>query len=89
VRFPWLNQSPDLTIAPSIPEWQDHSADYEELVVAVRRLGLRARLAENKPPPSGADIPEFVPLGFAIYLGTKIADKTLRLSPRLAQASDH
>lgn len=28
-------------------------------------------------PISGADIPEFIPLGFAIYIGTKIADKTL------------
>jgi hypothetical protein len=74
MRFPWQRRPPDVTIAPSIPEWEEHPADYEEWVGAARALGLRVELAETKPPHSGADLPEFVPLGFAVYIATKVAD---------------
>lgn len=60
-----------------MPEWEDHPTDYEEWVDAVGALGFRAQLAENKPPHSGADLPEFVPLGFAVYVATKITDAVL------------
>lgn len=64
-------------IAPSIPEWEDHPTDYEEWVEAAEVLGLRVGLAENKPPHSGADLPEFVPLGFTVYVAAKLTDVIL------------
>lgn len=76
MRLPW-RRIPDLTIAPSIPEWEEHPQDYEEWVDAVRDLGLRAKLPQNKPPPSGSDVPEFIPLGFAVYLAVKVTDAVL------------
>lgn len=79
MRFAWPRRPPDVTIAPSIPEWEDHPTDYEGWVKAAGALGLRAQLAKNKPPHSGADLPEFIPLGFAVYVATKITDTVLDL----------
>lgn len=77
MRVPWRKRRPDVAIGPSVPEWEDHPADYEEWVEAARSLGLRAALMEQKPPHSGADLPEFVPLGFAVYVGVKLTDAVL------------
>jgi hypothetical protein len=64
-------------IAPSVPEWEEHPADYEAWVEALGDLGLRAQVPEHKPPPSGSDLPEFIPLGFAVYLAVKVTDAVL------------
>jgi hypothetical protein len=76
IRLPW-RRSPDVTIAPSVPEWEEHPEDYEAWVAAVGDLGLRANLPEHKPPPSGSDLPEFIPIGFIVYLAVKVADSVL------------
>lgn len=79
MRLPWRRRPPDMTIGPSVPEWEDHAADYEEWVEAARMLGLRVELMENKPPHSGADLPDFIPLGFVVYVAVKLTDAVLDL----------
>ena len=62
-------------IVPTIPEWQEHSSDYLELSEAIttgpRPFGRRGR---PRRPHSGSDVPDFVPLGFLVYVGVKLAD---------------
>lgn len=70
-------RKPDVTIAPSTPEWDEHPEDYEAWTAAARGLYLRVGIAENKPPPSGSDVPEFIPLGFAVYVAVKLTDAVL------------
>lgn len=59
---------------PAIPEWQENSAAYEDLIDTLGEQGIEVELAEVKGIPSGGDLPEFVPLAFAIYIGVKATD---------------
>lgn|GEM_PF-5205072 len=65
----------DVVIVPTIPEWEEHAADYLALSEAITAdLDLSAVALDRGVPHSGSDIPDFVPLGFLIYLGVKLAD---------------
>ena len=65
----------DVMIVPTIPEWQEHSSDYLELSEAITTdLGLSAAAEDRGAPHSGSDVPDFVPLGFLVYVGVKLAD---------------
>jgi hypothetical protein len=65
----------DVVIVPTIPEWQEHAHDYLTLSEAITDdLGLSAVALDRGVPHSGSDIPDFVPLGFLVYLGVKLAD---------------
>lgn len=75
-RRPW-RRKPEVTIAPSFPEWEEHPEDYEEWIAEAKPLGVRAELHKHRAIPSGADLPEFVPIGLAVYVATKLTDKTL------------
>jgi hypothetical protein len=65
----------DVVIIPTIPEWEEHADDYLSLSEAITAdLGLSAVALDRGVPHAGSDIPDFVPLGFLIYLGVKLAD---------------
>ena len=65
----------DVVIIPTIPEWEEHADDYLSLSEAITAdLGLSAVALDRGVPHAGSDIPGFVPLGFLIYLGVKLAD---------------
>lgn len=63
-----------IVLRPAIPEWQEHGGDYEEFIDASAASGIDIELAEIKGIPSGSDLPQFVPLAFAIYLGVRASD---------------
>lgn len=68
----------DVVIVPTIPEWQEHADDYLALSEAiVADLDLSAVALDRGVPHAGSDLPDFVPLGFLIYLGVKIGDAAL------------
>lgn len=68
----------DVMIVPTIPEWQEHSADYLELSEVISAdLGLSAAAEDRGAPHAGSDVPDFVPLGFLIYVGVKVADPVI------------
>lgn len=68
----------DVVIVPTIPEWEEHSEDYLVLSKTITDdLDLSAVALDRGVPHSGGDIPDFVPLGFLIYLGVKLADAAL------------
>jgi hypothetical protein len=68
----------DVMIVPTIPEWQEHSADYIALSETIRAdLDLSAEAEDRGAPHSGAAIPDFIPLAFLLYLGVKVADAVL------------
>ncbi len=65
----------DVVIVPTIPEWQEHASDYLALSEAITAdLDLSAVALDRGVPHSGSDIPDFVPLGFLVYLSVKLAD---------------
>ena len=65
----------DVVIVPSIPEWEEASTDYIEASEQIRHdLDLSAKAVDRGVPHSGADIPDFVPLGVLIYLSHKLGD---------------
>jgi hypothetical protein len=66
-----------IVLRPAIPEWEENASNYEELLDALDERGFKFELAEVKGIPSGADLPEFVPIAFAIYIGVKITDALL------------
>jgi hypothetical protein len=72
---PWPDV--EVVISPSVPEWEEHPNDYLDLRDSIRAMGLSADIADTKLPHSGADIPEFVPLGFGILLADKIVGAAL------------
>jgi hypothetical protein len=61
-------------VRPSIPEWEEGAPRYEELIDALAERDINLELTEVKGIPSGSDLPQFVPLAFAIYLGVKVTD---------------
>lgn len=64
-----------MVIVPTIPEWQEHADDYLALSEAISAdLDLSAVALDRGVPHAGGDLPDFVPLGFLIYLGVKLAD---------------
>jgi hypothetical protein len=63
-----------IVLRPAIPEWEESASNYEEFLNALNKRGFEVELAEVKGIPSGADLPEFVPIAFAIYIGVKITD---------------
>ena len=64
-----------IVIRPAIPEWEESAPDYEELIDALGERSIDVDLAEIKGIPSGADLPEFAPIAFSIYVGIeKITD---------------
>jgi hypothetical protein len=63
-----------IVVRPAIPEWEESASDYEELIDALGERGIDVELAEIKGIPSGADLPEFVPVAFSLYIGIKITD---------------
>lgn len=68
----------DVVIVPTIPEWQENAAEYLELSEVIRAdLDLSAVALDRGIPHSGADLPDFVPLAFLIYLGTRLADAAI------------
>jgi hypothetical protein len=83
-----------IVLRPSIPEWEETASNYEEFIDALDRRGLEVELAEVKGIPSGGDLPEFVPIAFAIYIGVKatdalvgaVVDEALRLIVARAKA---
>lgn len=65
----------DVVIVPTIPEWEEHANDYLALGKAITvDLDLSAVALDRGVPHAGSDIPDFVPLGFLIYLGVKLTD---------------
>lgn len=65
----------DVVIVPTIPEWQEHADDYLALSEAITAdLDLSAVALDRGVPHSGSGIPDFVPLGFLVYLSVKLAD---------------
>jgi hypothetical protein len=66
-------------VAPSIPEWEERPREYEAAVSALRSRGIQAELAECPIPPCGSDLPDAVPLAFAVYLAAKITDVMLEV----------
>ena len=68
---------PEVLVRPSHPEWDERLDDYHEVVAALRDQGIDANLADMAVPPSGSDLPEFVPLAFAIFVAHKVADAIL------------
>jgi hypothetical protein len=63
-----------IVLRPAIPEWEESGGDYEELIDALAEQGVDVELAEIKGIPSGSDLPEFVPLAFAIFIGIRVTD---------------
>lgn len=65
----------DVIIVPTIPEWQEHSADYVELSEAVSAdLNLSTAAEDRGAPHVGGDVPDLVPIAFLIYVGVKLGD---------------
>lgn len=83
-----------IVLRPAIPEWEESAPNYEELIDALGERGFEVELAEVKGIPSGADLPEFVPIAFAVYIGVKatdalvgaVVDEALRLVVTRAKA---
>jgi hypothetical protein len=67
----------EVLVRPSHPEWDERLDDYREVVEALRDHGIDAQLADMAAPPSGSDLPNFVPLAFAVYVAHKVADAIL------------
>lgn len=68
----------DVVIVPTIPEWEEHADDYLALSEAITAdLDLSAVALDRGVPHSGSDIPDFLPLGFLMYLGVRLADAAL------------
>jgi hypothetical protein len=63
-----------IVMRPAIPEWEESAANYEELIDALGERDIHVELAEVKGIPSGADLPEFVPVAFSVYIGVKVTD---------------
>jgi hypothetical protein len=67
-------QNYEVLIRPSNPEWDESLDDYREVVAALRDRGIDARLADIPAPPSGSDIPDFLPEAFAVFIAVKVSD---------------
>lgn len=70
----WVPRADYITLVPAIPEWEDCEENWRELFDALSDEGLKVQIPENKIPPSGADLPEFVPMAFIVYVGYKLTD---------------
>lgn len=71
------SQESEILICPSHPEWDERLDDYREAVEALQGQEIDAQLADMAAPPSGSDLPDFIPLAFAVYVAHKVADAIL------------
>lgn len=63
-----------ITVQPAIPEWDDRAEDWIGLYDALTKRGFHVQIPEHKAIPSGADLPEFIPIAFVVYVGYKATD---------------
>jgi hypothetical protein len=70
----WIPRADYITLMPAIPEWEDCDENWLELFGALSDQGFKVQIPKNKIAPSGADLPEFIPMAFVVYVGYKLTD---------------